>query len=288
MTLNKLAFSLVGSLALATTGFAGTAPVKSGKVCTACTAPAAEEELGLTLGVGYDSSFVFRGLNLADNWISTNLDYTLPLTSTVKLNLGAVYGTTAGDGFLQDLRDDLGLGAFDLSYQRLELAAGISADLGGVELGVGYRWYHHMGDGNAFLDDGHEVGVTLATKAGPINIGVGGYYDFAAEGWYFEAGINSEIKLCDRVSLVPGASIGYASSYNYQASDTVVALANFFGADTTVDGFTAVNLSLALPIKLSKHATLTPFVAWALPIDDLDDKGADDQLHGGVNLSVKF
>lgn len=272
MTLTKLAFSLLGITALATTGFAGTAPAKmSGKACTACTAPA-EEDLGLTLGVSYDSAFIFRGFDLAENWVSTNLDWSLPLTQKVKLNLGASYGSSAGDSFLENQGAPI-----SLSYERLELAAGVSVDLGAVELGVGYRWYHHMGDGDIFLDDTNEASITLATKAGPVNLGLGVNYDFDAEGWYFEAGVNTEIKLCDRVSLVPGASIGYALDYNWQ----------FAGANG-VDGFTAVNISIALPIKLSKHATLTPFIAYNIPIDALDNLGLDDQLHGGVSLSVKF
>jgi hypothetical protein len=272
MTLNKLAFSLVGSLALASTGFAGTAP--SGKACTACTAPApAESDLGFSLGVGYDSKYIFRGLDLADNWVSANLAYSLPLTSTVKLNLDANYGTSADDGFANGIAG----GSTGLSYQRLELGAGLSADLGGVELGVGYRWYHHMGDGNIVLDDSNEVGVTLATKVGPINLGIAANYDFDGQGWYFEAGANTEFKLCDKVSLVPGVSIGYASSYTYQIV-----------GKPSIDGFTAVNLSLALPIKLTKHATLTPFIAYNISIDALHDAGGDDQFHGGASINVKF
>lgn len=276
MTLNKLAFSLVGSLALATAGFAGTAPAKSGKACTSCTPPAAEESLGLSVGVGYDSNFVFRGANLADNWISADIGYSIPLTDKVKFNLGAVYGSSPDDGFLDNsVAAALGVN----SYQRLELAAGFAVDLGGAELGLGYRWYHHMGDASAIMDDGNEVGLTLATKAGPINIGIGANYDFDIDGFYFEAGLNTEIKLTESISLVPGASIGYAVDYSYHIQGL------------NVDGFTAVNLSLGLPIKLSKHATLTPFVAWNLPIDGLDEEGsvlADDQLHGGVRLSLSF
>jgi hypothetical protein len=265
MTLNKLAFSLVGSLALATVGFAGTAP--SGKKCTTCTpAPAAESDLGFTLSAGYDSKYIFRGLDLGDNWVTTSLDWSLPLTSALRLETGASYGVSADDSFL---------GVDGLSYQRLELNAGLVFDLGPVDLGVGYRWYNHQGDGDILLEDGHEVGLTLAAKAGPLNIGVGGYYDFAIDGWFFELGVNSEIKLTDRISLVPGASIGYGVDYNYHVE----------GA-SGIDGFSHVGLSLALPIKLTKSATLTPYIAGNLPIDELD--GLDNQLFGGASISVKF
>jgi hypothetical protein len=278
MTLNKLAFSFLGTLALATTGFAGTAP--SGKA-PAPVAPAPEQDLGFTLGVGYDSSYIFRGLQLAENWVSSSLDYTLPLTQTLRLDVGANYGGSADDSFGESLVSDvLGLDVSGASYQRLELGAGLVADLGGVELGLGYRWYHHMGDAEAILEDGHEIGLTVAAKAGPVNVGVGAYYDAAVDGWYFEAGINSEIKLTDSISLVPGATVGYANEYSYHF--------DVLGSQPAVDGFTHVGLSLALPIKLTKSATLTPFIAANLPVDELDDLGEDNQLHGGVSLSVKF
>lgn len=276
MTMNKLAFSLVGSLALATAGFAGTA-APSGKSCkTCCTPPAAAaDDLGLTLSVGYDSKYIFRGLDLADNWITTSLDWTVPLTSTVRFDAGASYGVSADDSFASGLLNQAGINNVDLSFQRLELNAGFVADLGGVELGLGYRWYNQQGDASAVLEDGHEVGLTVATKAGPLNIGAGAYYDFAIEGWFFEVGVNSEIKLTDRISLVPGANVGYGSDYSYHIK----------GAQG-IDGFSHVGLSLALPIKLTKTATLTPFIAGNLPIDELD--GLDNQLHGGVSVSVKF
>lgn len=266
MTLNKLAFSLVGSLALATVGFAGTAPA-SGKKCTSCTpAPAAESDLGFTLGVGYDTKLIFRGLDVADNWVHTSLDWNLPLTNKISLEAGAIYGVSADDSFL---------GVDGLSYQRLELNAGLNFNLGPVDLGVGYRWYNHQGDGDILLEDGHEVGTTLSAKAGPLNIGLGAYYDFAIDGWYFEFGVNSEIKLSDRISLVPGANIGYGVDYTYHIEGAA-----------GIDGFSHVGLSLALPIKLTKSATLTPYIAGNLPIDELD--GLDNQLFGGVSLSVKF
>jgi hypothetical protein len=280
MTLNKLAFSFLGTLALASTGFAGTAP--SAKA-PAPVAPAPEQDLGFTLGLGYDSSLIFRGFNLADNWVTGSLDYTHAITNAVRFEAGAIYGSSAGDSFGESLIDDtLGFDVEGLSYERLELNAGFVAELGGgLELGAGYRWYHHMGEADSLLEDGHEVGVSLAAKAGPVNLGVAAYYDFAVEGWYFEAGINSEIKLTDRISLVPGATIGYGLDYTWHLDDAVV-------GDVNSDGFTAVGLSLALPIKLTKSATLTPYVAANLPVDLLDDVGLDNEVIGGARITVKF
>ena len=279
MTINKLVFSLVGSAALATSAFAGTAP--SGK-CAKCVAPEvapADDDLGLTLAVGYDSHYFFRGLDLAEDWVSTSLEWTLPLTKELRLDSGASFGTSAGD------TARIGKYVFDgASYQRLELNANLVYNLGPAEIGVGYRWYHNLGNLANLMEDGHEVGVNAATKLGPLNFGVGAYHDFASDGWYFEAAVNSEIKLCDRVSLVPGANIGYADHYNYQF--------NVLGARPRADSFTNVGVSLALPIKLTKRATLTPYIAGNFPLNDLHNyagvKIDDSQVYGGVNLAVKF
>lgn len=277
MTLNKLVFTLVGSAALAGTAFAGTS-----SSCAKCVQPqvaSVEEDLGLTLAVGYDTHYFFRGLNLAEDWVSTSLDWTLPLAKDLRFDAGASWGASAGDS-ARIGRFDLG----DVSYQRLELNADVVATVGAFDIGVGYRWYHNLGDLADVMEDGHEVGVNVATKLGPINLGVGAYRDFAIDGWYFQAAANTEIKLCERVSLVPGVSIGYADNYSYHF--------NAFGLRPSVDSWTNVTVSLAMPIKLTKRATLSPYIAGNFPLEDLRNDGGfrleKNQVYGGVNLSVKF
>ena len=264
MKLNTLAFSIVGALALALPAFAGTAPAKN----PAPVAPAPEEDLGFTLGVAYDSSYVFRGAEFGNNWISTAISLDIPLVDKVTATLDANYGDLAGD-------DDNFIGG--QSYERLELGAGIAYDLGAAEVGVGYRWYHHMGDLSNILEDGHEVGLTLASSVGPVNFGLGGYYDFAIDGWYLEAAVNTEIKVNDVFSIVPGANIGYAIDYSWHIQDF------------KSDNFTHVGVSVAFPVKLTSRATLTPYVAANFPLDAIDDRISDDNIiYGGVSLSVKF
>ena len=74
----------------------------------------------------------------------------------------------------------------------------------------------------------------------------------------------------DRISVVPAALISYGIDY--------------YG----VDGFNHVKVGLSLPIKLTSTATLTPYIAYNLPIDALDDLGEEDEIYGGVSLSVSF
>ncbi len=179
MTMNKLVYSLVGSAALAASAFAGAPSDKSAKeVAPQVAAP--EEDLGLTLGVAYDSRYYFRGLNLANNWVSSSLDWAIPLNKDLRLDIGANYGDAAGDVS----RVGTGAGStFDhTSFERLQLNANLVATLGPVEVGAGFRWYDNMGDLKKILDNGEEVGVNVASKLGPVNVGVGVYRDFAKDG----------------------------------------------------------------------------------------------------------
>ncbi len=72
------------------------------------------------------------------------------------------------------------------------------------------------------------------------------------------------------ISLVPGVLISFGSDY--------------YG----VDGGNTIRPSLAMPIKLTKTATLTPYIAGNLPYDSLDSLGEDSRVYGGVALSVTF
>lgn len=262
MKLNAL-LKTAGFLALAASpALAGS----SGKIVAP--GPVAEEpssDLGITASLGYDTNFIFRGVEFAEHWVSGGIALDIPLVDNVSFVGGASYGVTADNNAV-----------FGASYQRLEMNGGVAVDLGAAELGLGYRWYNHQGGLSRILEDGHEVGMTLGTSLGPVNVGIAGYYDFGIEGWYFEAAANTEIALTDSVSLVPGVSIGYAQDYSWHIA----------GFETS--GFTTINLSLALPIKLTKNAVLTPYVAGNLPIDALDDAGEDAQIFGGVKLSVSF
>jgi len=205
--------------------------------------------LGAEASIGYDTKYVFRGVDFGDNLIWGDVNITVPLNDTVDLNVGAWYASLADDDF-----------------DELDIYGGISADLGAFEIGVGLTWYYFpMTD-----DDALEPGISISTSAGPLDVSLGYYYDLEVDGSYIELAAQSEIEVSDTVSLVPGVSVSYGDDY--------------YG----VSGFNNVGVSLALPIALSDSATLTPYIAGSLAIDALDDLGEDDHLYGGVSLSISF
>lgn len=247
MKIKSLAISAFGLLGFAGLSAAGTY-VSSGQTSVM---PPVDEDLGFEVGVGYDTKYIFRGVDFGDHSVWASIDYSAPLTDDLDLGLGVWYETIADTGN---------------SFEELDLIGGLTYSLGAVDLGVGVIWYYYPDTS----EDALEIGTSLGTSVGPVDFGAAAAYDFETEGFYFEVSAESTIELTDSVALVPGALVSYGDEY--------------YG----VTGFNNVGVSLALPIALTKSATLTPYVAASFAIDALEELGEDDHIYGGVSLSVSF
>ena len=228
-------------------------PVKAGTPVEPTPMPEPSPEIGAEVSVGYDTHYIFRGFNFGENLVWGGVDVSVPLDDALSLDLGSWYGTLADD-----------------PYDELNLLAGITYDLGGVQLGLGAIWYYFpqgSGGGGIGNDDAFELGASIGGSLGLVDVGLGYYYDFETDGSYIELGAESTIELSDRIALVPGAAIAYADDY--------------YG----VSGFNHIGVSLALPIALTDTATLKPYIAGTW---EIDGSGADDEVYGGVSLSVSF
>jgi hypothetical protein len=257
MKLNSLLVLAMSGLAASV--FAGT-PAKAPAVVQ----PPVEEPLGFTLSVGYDSHYIFRGVKFAENLVWGQIDGVLPLTDMLSLNAGAWYGSSSDGRF--------GIPKTGGSFHELDLYGGLLADLGPVTVGLKYTHYFYDGEStdNGAVNDVNEVGITLASTLGPVDVIAGAYYDDETDGFYFETGVSHTFEVTDRISIVPAALISYGDDY--------------YG----VSGFNHIKVGVSVPIKLTKTATLTPYIAGNIPIDALEDNGEDDQVYGGVSLSVSF
>lgn len=253
MKINSLLIPAL-SAAFAVSAFAGS-PGKA----PAPVQPPAEEPLGITSTIGYDTNYVFRGVNFADNLVSAALDGNFAINDTLSINAGAWFGTSADDSF-----------AAGGSFNELDLYGALLAKVGAATVGLKYTHYFYNGDAGDVIEDADEIGLLVAAAVGPIDVIGGAYYDFTAEGFYFETGVSHTFAVTDRISLVPAALLSYGNDY--------------YG----VSGFNHVKLSLSAPIKLTKTATLTPYIAGNIPIDALDGLGEEDRVYGGVSLSVSF
>lgn len=261
MKLNLLLVPVL-SAGLAATAFAGSV----GKAPEAVQPPA-ETSLGATVTVGYDTDYVFRGVLFAKNLVSGSLDWVVPINQTFSLDLNAWYGASADDSAAPF--------AGNHSYGELDLSPTLYATFGPLKAGLKYTWYHYLNNAGSFLDDVNEVGATLAYSAFEktpyqLDLGAGAYYDATAEGWYFEYTVSHTFVITEWLSIQPGVLISHASHY--------------YG----IDGGNTFKPWIAMPIKLTKTATLTPYIAGNLPYDSLDDAGEKDRVYGGVTLSVTF
>lgn len=210
------------------------------------------------LSAGYDTDYIFRGLDMGENLVWTGLGIEVPVCDAVLLNVGAWYGTLT-----------------DTNFGELDLSAGLTYDLGPATLGVGYTYYHFArGIFNPRgVSNTSDINGTLVSSYGPVDFAALYSYNTTTDGHYFEIGASTRIRLCDTAVLVPAASIGYNAGYH----------------PGTSDDFNAVNISLSLPIDITGNAVLTPYIAASLALDSLKPINAsNDILYGGVNLAIGF
>lgn len=305
MKLNALLKTL-GFLALAATpAVAGTAPAPKNPV-----APApVNDDLGLNASIGYDTNYIWRGLNYGQHWLRAGVGGSILLlggasedgAGNTSLNWDAQFGTLFGD------QDHFvpGMGRGEASFQRLQLGAAVVHDFGPASLSLGYRYYRNTGlltqsntvPGLNGMNDGQEVSLGVATALGPIDLASSVNYDFVNNYWYFDMNASTTIAVTDSFSIVPFANIGYGKNMNWQWNAFSLLGTN---ASNNITGWTALTTGINFPIKLNSRATLTPYIAVNVPLGATHNMGANalaaglpdtpyqSVLYGGVTLSVRF
>lgn len=212
---------------------------------------AAGGDLGAEVSVGYDTDYIFRGANLGQDLLWSDVNVSTSLSDGLGLNIGAWYAnpTDAGD-------------------DELDIYAGVSTDLGGMSLDLGTTYYYYPG---ATGSNTLEFGAALGTSVGAFDVSLGIYHDIDTENTYVELGAGTSFDLTDNISLDLGASIG-----NNQ--DEVIG--------GQADGLTAVTITVGAPIGLTDNASLTPYLGINAGLDDNQDAG--DEIFSGISLSVGF
>ncbi len=252
-------FSIIAGLAMASTALAGGGKNPGGRV----TAPSTPEEGGIfgsleaSVTLGYDTQYIYRGVEVGDHLIWSALDLNVPLSDSLKWNFNAWYGALA------DTPSD---------YGELDLYTALRYTAGPVTFGPSYKWYHYTQAEGGALENQHEIGLeaTISPVSG-LAIYTGAFYEFEVEGFYYEFGVSYTAQINENFALVPGAKVSYSD-------DSTVANSSEFNH---------VAVSLAAPIKLTSKATLTPFVELNIPLDNLD-ANQDEEVHGGAFISVAF
>ena len=212
---------------------------------------AAGGDLGAEVSVGYDTDYIFRGANLGQDLLWSDVNVSTSLSDGLGLNIGAWYAnpTDAGD-------------------DELDIYAGVSTDLGGMSLDLGTTYYYYPG---ATGSNTLEFGAALGTSVGAFDVSLGVFHDIDTENTYVELGAGTSFDLTDNISLDLGAAIG-----NNQ--DEVIG--------GQADGLTAVTITIGAPIGLTDNASLTPYLGINAGLEDNQDLG--DEIFSGISLSVGF
>ena len=211
------------------------------------------EEDNASIAVGYNTSYIFRGVNYGDDQITAQIDYALEGTP---LAIGAWYGNPT-----------TGRGQNPAHTDELDLYATLSHSFGAVEAWLGYTAYLYPENG---ASNTNEIGTGIGSAVGPIDLALSAYYDFDIQGYYFDLTAGHSFEINDIISLDLSAGISYGIDYNSGGSD-----------------FNSVLVVAALPIKLTDTATLKPYVAGNFALSAID-AFQDDQVFGGISLSVTF
>lgn len=231
-------------------------------------APASTSLWSGSVTLGYDTDYIFRGVEVfgygrAEDLFTASLDLNYQVSDRLTWNFNAWYGNSVADADY----DELNL------YTKLLYKVNDS-----FSFGPSFRYYSYpyLSGGNS---DQYEIGLEAAwVPCANTTVNLGAFYETESEAFYAELGVSYVYKISDRFSLVPGAVVSYrdrdSSSFGASASD-----------------FNHAAVFLKAPIALKENVTLTPYVAVNFPLDGVDDvtfDTQDDEVYGGVSLSVGF
>lgn len=160
-------------------------------------------ELGVETTVGFESRYVFRGVQLQE----------ASFQPAVSLSYGNLYG---GAWLALPVGDD------DISYgDELDLFAGYSAALGdAVSYDVGFTYYTYPDSQSGFFDTFEEDGSGLGSNtleifgglsfdAIPLSPSIYVYHDFMFDTTTLEGGASYSFPLAESTSFDLGGSLGY-------------------------------------------------------------------------------
>ncbi len=236
-----------------------------GKVVAPTITPEVDDSLGFEASIGYDSRYYFRGLWFSNHNVWTSISTSIPVTEALTFDVFGYYTDTATS----------------LNYSELDLGASLTYDAGFASFSIGYTWFYFF---NGFFGDGvgqdyaHEAFISSTIPIGPVNLNLLYAYDFFISASYAEAGLDTEIKVTDWLSIVPAAVIGFGIDGYYT-----------FG--TAGSAWNHVGLNVSFPITLTKTATLTPYIAANFSLEgreDLNTIEGKDEVFGGVALTITF
>lgn len=238
-------------------------------------------DLGGNISAGYHTDYIFRGVRLARDTVSADVNYTtdaLPVPVTIGTSY---FNGINGDGVLA--------GSFDMLHLYTDIAIGTFA---GFDVNLGYTHYvfpefRSSGGGIPPVTTGMgfgEIGLDISRSLGFVDVTYSNVYAMGglANGWFHQLGAERSFGLTDNINLVLGAGVTYGDDY--------------WGVGSNWNNYYA---TASLPIQLNCRTVLAPYISytgnggaagsWATSgIGAFGNGPQSDILHGGVTLSVSF
>ena len=264
MKIKTLLLTLSGALALAyapATATAGTVPQPPPSPGPIAPAPM----FGATVSVGYDSHYMFYGVDYGRNSIWGSIEYSLPFTPEgFDLTIGTWYENPVDGAPSNPQHQD-----------ELDLYARATIDVA-PDVAVFFQYAAYLfpeRDNAGFKTPSTNelsTGVEASVMNGMADVFISGAYDFDVNGWYIQTGVSHTESITDFFAVEIGTAIAYQVDYNGPGGD-----------------WNDLNLYLAFPLSLTDTAELVPYIKQSWSLNAIDNF-QDDVLYGGVALIVSF
>lgn len=265
--------TFAGTLALATVQ-AG--PVDSKKtVIEDCTVPFTG-----SVSFGYESDYIFRGLNSGSNAFWGSAAANIALGDKVSLDIGTWYinATNQKDfvpfffGDVANVGDELDTYAFlNFDVKGIKASWGVTSyvfpEANSVNNEIGIPFFGSQ--------DTWETSLGLSKDLGFAEIGAFIAYDFDLnDGWYYELRALKSIPLADCLDLNLGTGIAYSDN-------------GLLG----INDWTHCYARAGLGYHMTESATFNLYTGYNWMLDGLNDTIGDfqeDEIHWGTSVTVSF
>ncbi len=242
--------TIMGGLLAASSAVAGDFSVP---IAPAAGSTASAGSLG-TLAVGYHNAYNFRGIDLGNDLVSTQIDFARSYAG-LDFSVGAWYGSVK----------DGPSGAGNSNFDELDLYAAVSKDLGFVTATVGYIHYNNFSN----ADDAQEVTFGLSRNFYGFDTSLTYFWDVETDNdGYTELAISRSQNVYGR-KIDLGLKVGYLVEQSGLSHATLTA-------------------SHDIPLGVG---TLTPYISQVWELDELEATAGSSQSNefvAGVGFSVAF
>lgn len=222
-----------------------------------------------TVSFGYESDYIFRGLNCGSNAFWGSAAANFALGSKLSVDVGAWYiNPTNQRDFLFDpanVGDELDSYAF------------LNFEVKGIKASWGFTSYTFPEINSVVhgLADTWETSLGLSKDLGPVEVGAFVAYDFDLnDGWYYELRAMKSIPLRDCLDLNLGTGIGYSDN-------------GLLG----INDWTNTYVRAGLGWHMTNTATLNLYAGYNWLLDGLNDtigNFQEDEIHWGTSVTVSF